>query len=276
MVVAFLAVWMLPKINSYSLVLDDTFADLNNWESSLQSGQSTGNNELQYYTDRLVNVYIGTTTFGRALQLKARKEPYMYYNYTSGKVVSKVKYGPYGFININALVPKGNGLWPALWLLPKDGVNVYGSWAACGEIDVLETICSSSAAYSTIHFGGAYPNNVMYPTAGQGAYPFSVDWTKPHYFGVEWKPDYLKFWFDAKIINGVIQGTEILTIPSNIWYTVSSNGNLTPPPAPFDVPTNIVMNLAVGGNWPCSVPNCCSGIQMPAILSIYNVQVWSN
>lgn len=261
--------------HSYTLFFNDNFLDLSNWSPSVQTGSSTGNNELQYYTNRSTNVMTTLHTLGQCLALSAKKETYLTYKYTSGKVVSKQKFGPYGFINIKALVPKGNGLWPALWLLPKDGYNVYGSWAACGEIDIMETVCSSASAYSTIHFGGAYPNNTMFPTNGQGVYPFAVDWSVPHYFGVEWTSGYLKFWFDASVVNGVIQGTEILNINSSVWFSKDKNGNLYPSPAPFDVPTNIVMNLAIGGNWPCSVSGCCSTIQVPASMYVFNVQVWN-
>ena len=81
---------------------------------------------------------------------------------TSGKVTSKKAYGPYGFFNVRAIVPKGAGLWPAIWLLPTYK-SKYGSWAACGEIDIMETICTDDAGYSTLHFGGAWPHNVQYP-----------------------------------------------------------------------------------------------------------------
>lgn len=261
-------------ISNYINVFNDTFENLNNWQAVVEPGQQTGNNEYEYYTNRPVNVQVTTTSAGRALELHAQKESYSGYSYTSGKVHSTKQFGPYGFFNVRALVPKGNGLWPAIWMLPNGAVNKYGTWAACGEIDIMETVCTHNQAYSTLHFGGAYPHNVQYPTGGSNAYPFSIDWSVPHNFAVEWEPTYMTFWFDANIINGQIQGRQILTIPSSKWYSQNSQGVRYPGNAPFDVATNIVLNVAIGGNWPCSISGCCSNIAVPASMYIYNVQVW--
>lgn len=76
--------------------------------------------------------------------------------------------------------------------IPPGAHNQYGGWAACGEIDIMETICEKDSAYATLHFGGQYPKNVQYPTSGNN-YPFTIDWTKPHYFGVEWQPTSMTF-----------------------------------------------------------------------------------
>ena len=100
-------------------------------------------------------------------------------------MISKDPFGPYGFFNIKAKVPKGEALWPAIWLLPPHAHSKYGSWAACGEIDIMETICTNTNGYSTLHFGGEYPHQVQYPTGGANAWS-GVDWNEPHWFGVEW------------------------------------------------------------------------------------------
>ena len=173
-------VFLIVACNAYTLVLDDYFYSLANWVPTSLAGQATGNNELEYYTTRHANVYTRHTSNGNALILKVQSENYNGYDYTSGKVISKNTYGPYGFFNVKALVPKGNGLWPAIWLLPPNAVNAYGTWAACGEIDIMETICENNPGYSTLHFGGEWPNDKSY---GQ-AWGFAVNWTLPHYFGV--------------------------------------------------------------------------------------------
>lgn len=263
-------------LSGYVNVFNDTFENMNNWQAAVESGQQTGNNELEYYTNRAVNVQLTNTANGRALQLHAQRESYSGYSYTSGKVHSTVQFGPYGFFNVRALVPKGNGLWPAIWMLPNGAHNVYGGWAACGEIDIMETICNNDPAYSTLHFGGPYPKNVQYPTGGNNRYPFSIDWSVPHNFGLEWQATYMTFWFDATIVNGQIQGTQILTVPSSKWYSENSSGQRYPGNAPFNVPTNMVLNVAIGGNWPCSVSGCCSNIAVPASMYIYSVQAWNN
>ncbi|OMJ68180.1 hypothetical protein SteCoe_34443 [Stentor coeruleus] len=257
-------------LGGYTQIFNDNFANLNNWVADTMPGADSGNNEWEYYTARSVNVY----TTGNSLVLHAQKESYQGYNYTSGKVHSAKQWGPYGFFNVKALVPKGNGLWPAIWLLPYGGSNVYGTWAACGEIDIMETICTQEQAYSTLHFGGPWPANTQYPWPPNNQYPFNVDWSVPHYFGVEWQPTFMNFWFDASIVNGVVQGTKILSVPSSQWYSQNSSGQKYPGNAPFNVPTNIILNVAVGGSWPCSVSGCCSNVAVPASMIVYNVQIW--
>jgi len=44
--------------------------------------------------------------------------------------------------------------------------------------------------------------------------------------------------------------------------------------APFNQPMNIILNLAIGGNWPCSISGCCSSVNAPAQMEIYSVQIW--
>jgi beta-glucanase (GH16 family) len=268
----FLPLLLLTVYSGYINVLNDNFANMNNWTPNDMPGANSGNNEWEYYTTRSVNVQIVNTQYGNALRLHAQQESYQGYSYTSGKVTTSRMWGPYGFFNIRATVPKGNGLWPAIWMLPPNGQNQYGGWAACGEIDIMETVCNQNPGYSTLHFGGPWPQNVQAPANNQ--YPFGVDWTQPHYFGVEWQPTFMTFWFDAQVVNGVVQGTQILTVPSSVWYSQNSSGQRYPGNAPFNVPTNIVLNVAIGGSWPCSIQGCCDNIAVPANMDIYNVQIW--
>ena len=215
-------------LGTYINVFNDNFNDLGNWVAEDLSGGQTGNNEWEYYTSRPVNVYTSNTQFGQALVLHLQQENYNGYSYTSGKVHSRSQWGPYGFFNVKALVPKGNGLWPAIWMLPNGAVNQYGTWAACGEIDIMETVCSDNPSYSTLHFGGPWPQNTQNPWPPNNAYPFGIDWSQPHYFGVEWQPSFMTFWFDAQVVNGVVQGRQILTVPSSVWYSQNSNGQRFP------------------------------------------------
>ena len=64
----------------------------------------------------------------------------------------------YGRFEMRAKLPTGQGLWPAFWMLPSD--NVYGVWAASGEIDIMEILGSQpNKLYGTIHYGGTFPEN---------------------------------------------------------------------------------------------------------------------
>mmetsp|Transcript_5814 Transcript_5814/g.735 ORF Transcript_5814/g.735 Transcript_5814/m.735 type:complete len:93 (-) Transcript_5814:335-613(-) len=91
---------------------------------------------------------------------------------------------PGSFVNVKAKVPKGNGLWPAIWLLPPDARSKYGTWAACGEIDIMETLCSNNQGYGTLHYGGEWPHNVQGPPDNR--YPVNPNWGEYNYFGANW------------------------------------------------------------------------------------------
>eukprot|EP00359_Climacostomum_virens_P002824 CAMPEP_0204910298 /NCGR_PEP_ID=MMETSP1397-20131031/8851_1 /ASSEMBLY_ACC=CAM_ASM_000891 /TAXON_ID=49980 /ORGANISM="Climacostomum Climacostomum virens, Strain Stock W-24" /LENGTH=241 /DNA_ID=CAMNT_0052080413 /DNA_START=142 /DNA_END=864 /DNA_ORIENTATION=+ len=237
------------------------------------NGDQTGNHEWEFYTNRPTNVFIRKDN-GNSLVLRAVAEEYQGYHFTSGRVHSQKSFGPYGFFNINAKVPKGNALWPAIWLLPTYS-SPYGNWAACGEIDIMETICTENDAYSTLHFGQPWPKNVQYPYAPNNRYPTWVDWNQPHWFGVDWQPDFITFYIDAQMINGEISGgTLINRISSNNWWSANAEGQSYGQGAPYNQPFNIILNLAVGGDWPCSVSGCCNSAAVPAELEIFKVQVW--
>ena len=140
------------------------------------SGKDSGNNEREYYTPG--NVFLAKSeNQGNYVTLRGLAKEHEGYHYTSGKIHSKNQYGPYGFFNVKAEVPKGNGLWPAIWLLPIPTGQRYGGWAASGEIDIMETIYTQNLGFSTIHYGGVPPKNVQYPK--DNWYPFHVDWSQP-------------------------------------------------------------------------------------------------
>ena len=110
----------------------------------------------------------------------------------------------------------------------------YGGWAACGEIDIMETICEDPAGFATLHFGQPWPKNVQYPKSPANKYPTSVDWDVPHWFGVDWQPDYLTFYLDAEVISGQLVGGTILNkISSDHWYSADSQGKRMDPEHPI-------------------------------------------
>jgi beta-glucanase (GH16 family) len=216
------------------------------------------------------------TSRGQAMVIRAQAENFMGYQFTSGRVHSAKVYGPYGFFNVKALVPKGLAIWPAIWMMNWEAYNVYGGWASCGELDIMETVCNNSAAYSTLHFGGFWPNNVQYPSFPSNQWKTTVDWTQPHWFGVWWTATQMTFYLDAQIVNGKITGGTILQqIPSSVWWSMNLNGQKYPGNAPFNVAVNFIINIAVGGTWPCSFDGCCSSATVPAIMEVYNVQAWN-
>src|SRR5207245_2887937 len=98
-------------------------------------GTGWGNNELQYYTSRTNNVRIE----GGQLVIEARQESYGGRNYTSARLLTKGKWSStYGRIEARIKIPRGQGLWPAFWMLGTNFDSV--GWPACGEIDIMENI----------------------------------------------------------------------------------------------------------------------------------------
>ncbi|MBN2414558.1 glycoside hydrolase family 16 protein [bacterium] len=202
------------------------------WEHEVNA-QGGGNNELQYYTARPENSRVEDGY----LIITARSEVYTAAEgtreYTSARLRTRYKGDwTYGRFDIRARMPRGQGLWPAIWMLPSDWV--YGGWAASGEIDIMELLGHEPAkVHGTIHYGGAYPAN----TQSGGSYiwpePLSDDF---HTYSIEW---------DTTSIRWYIDGINYYNRTS--WY--SSGG---PYPAPFDQRFHLLLNVAVGGNWPGS------------------------
>ncbi|MCB0293988.1 MAG: glycoside hydrolase family 16 protein, partial [Calditrichaeota bacterium] len=117
---------------------DGTRIDGNKWEHEVNA-QGGGNNELQYYTARPVNSFVkdGVLTI-QALQ-ESYTGPEGTRDYTSARMRTLNKGDwRYGRFDIRAKLPYGQGLWPAIWMLPTDWV--YGGWAASGEIDIMELL----------------------------------------------------------------------------------------------------------------------------------------
>jgi len=148
-----------PQEPGYYLVWSDEFdgasVDTSNWEFMIGDGCAYGicgwgNNELEYY--RAENTTVG----GGNLIIEAREENYGGKQYTSARLRSRNKRDfLYGKIEARIKVPTGQGMLPAFWMMPTD--DVYGGWAASGEIDIMETRNDTDYIDGAIHFGGECP-----------------------------------------------------------------------------------------------------------------------
>lgn len=248
--------------NSNVLVWQDEFngasLNLNNWEPMIGDGTAYGlnagwgNNELQYYTSRPENVQVS----GGNLHIVARKENYQGRQYTSARLRTKGKHDfLYGRIEARIKVPAGQGFWPAFWMLPS--TTNYGGWASSGEIDIMETVNSATTSYGTIHFGGTYPSNVQ---SGGSKLVSGGLASNFHVFRIDWDPDEIRWSVD---------GVQFFAESSKVWY--SSVGILNER-APFDNKFHILLNLAVGGNWPGN-PN--AGTVFPSEMLVDWVRVYT-
>lgn len=198
-----------------------------------------GNSELQHYTNSAQNVFVQD---GK-LNIKALNEPKSfpqdpsrYAQYSSGKINTKDHFSlTYGRVDFRAKLPTGNGIWPALWMLPQD--HVYGTWASSGEIDVMEARGRLPGATSgAVHFGGQWPTNRH--LSGEYHFPegqtFANDY---HVYSVVWEEDNIKWYVDGKFF---------FKVTRDQWYSAAAPNN---PNAPFDQPFYLIMNLAIGGTF---------------------------
>ena len=225
-----------PSIDGYNLLWSDEFdgneLNLDIWSREVHEPGWT-NSELQEYRDSEENAFVSDGN----LVLKAIKtttdsgKPY----YTSGKVNSMNKADfLYGKVVVRAKVPEGQGLWPAIWMMPQKEQR-YGQWPKCGEIDIMEVLGNDTkTSYSTIHYGEPHAEQQGTITLENGS--FSSDY---HIYSLEWEPGEMRFYTDDQLV---------LTV--NDWFTATDGGSEKPYPAPFDQPFQIQMNLAVGGTWP--------------------------
>jgi len=221
-----------------------------------------GNNELEHYTNSTQNVFVQNGV----LNLKAindpksfPQDPNRYAQYSSGKINTKGHMSiQYGRVDIRAKLPTGNGLWPALWMLPVD--SVYGAWAASGEIDIMEAKGRlPGTASGAVHFGGQWPVNRY--ISGEYHFPqgqtFANDF---HVYSVVWEEDNVKWYVDGKFF---------LKVNRSQWYSAGAPNN---PNAPFDQPFYLIMNLAVGGHFDGGLTPDASDI--PATMQVDYVRVY--
>ena len=212
--------------------------DIGNWivdENGNGITSGWGNNEKEYYTDSSENSFIDD---GK-LVIKAKKEQvtdqFGTYDYTSAKLKTKGLFSKkYGRYEIKAKLPTGKGLWPAIWMLPEE--DKYGTWAASGEIDIMEAWGSSPHKVAgTIHYGEGWPNNKY--TGKEFELPKNRGIDSWHTYALEWEPGELRWYVDGELYQ-----------TQNKWYSKGTdNAANFSYPAPFDQEFYLVMNLAVGG-----------------------------
>ncbi|MBY0116809.1 carbohydrate binding domain-containing protein [Paenibacillus xylanexedens] len=214
-------------------------------DSSKWTVQDTGlvyNNEMQYYSPD--NTRITKDQNRSVLQIEAKKGPKNGKDYSSGKLISMGKGDwTYGKVVVRAKLPIEKGMWPAIWMMPTDEAH-YGGWPASGEIDIMELIGgkeSNNKVYSTLHYDSVKPDGSHGHDQGsltlQKGETFADDY---HDFQVEWLPGMIRFYVDGKLHHEVTNWqTKAAGQPE--YYTF---------PAPFDRPFYLILNLAVGGDWP--------------------------
>jgi beta-glucanase (GH16 family) len=221
-------------MSEYKLVWEENFdsekINVNHW-NFIECGCGFGNNEHQFYTARPENAFIKD---GK-LVIQALKEEYEGRPYTSAKLTTRNKFEwTYGRFEFKAKLPFGQGLWPAIWMMPADE-EMYSGWPMCGEIDIMEQVGHEpGTVLGTIHYGNPHTYTGDKYTLPNGE-SFADDF---HVFTLDWEPGEFRWYVD---------GVHYLT--QNKWFS-NVDGEEMPYPAPFNRDFYLQLNVAVGGNLP--------------------------
>lgn len=204
--------------------------DYTKWYPEL-GANGWGNNELQNYTNSNENIQVSDGT----LKIIARKvdDGQQRGDYTSARLLTHDSF-TYGRMEIRAKMPdlKGNGLWPAIWML-GDGIRNGESWPFCGEIDIMEYVSyAPNQFYTTIH--SEANNHKIGTQLGSGAIQLTNIEEEFNIFGLIWEEDAITFYVNEA---------------SNIVFRVNRPATPTDENWPFYKPHFFLLNMAVGGDW---------------------------
>lgn len=222
----------IPSKNNMELIWNDEFdadtLNTNFWNITTGDGCPKlcgwGNQELQFYTGNNLAIQNGLLT------ITADKELFENREYTSGRLNTSGKINvKYGRIDVRAHLPKGQGIWPAIWML-GDNITTKG-WPGCGEIDIMELRGSKpNTVCGTVHFKNKqlrheYTKSGCFMLESEN---FSDDF---HVFSLIWDSEKLIWLVDDKEFNRII----------------FQDLNLEDGPNPFLNNFYLILNLAIGG-----------------------------
>ena len=237
--------------SEYRLVWEDDFdgteLNMDDWNYEYHE-PGWVNNELQEYVDSKENIFVKDSN----LILKAiKREKEGKVCYTSGRVNTQNKHDfKYGRFEARLKVPSGKGFLPAFWMMPTEE-EFYGQWPKCGEIDIMEVLGDQlETNYGTIHYGEPHEQNQGSYTLAEG--DFSGEY---HVYACEWEPGEIRYYVDGKKYHTV-----------NNWFTKKEGESEKEYPAPFNQLFYIILNVAVGGNWP--------GNPEPDAVFAENAEMW--
>ncbi|MDA8944540.1 family 16 glycosylhydrolase [Porticoccaceae bacterium] len=258
-------------VSDWQLVWNDEFSgsqvNTSNWTVLDDDCAGGGNNERQCYTTNAKNVFVQD---GNLNIVAMRAEEGASQPYTSARLNSKNKGDfKYGRFEIRAQLPKGQGAWPAIWMKPTD--EVYGAWPRSGEIDIVEAVnleanrsdgTLESHVHGTLHYGkmkddGSHSSGKSYmlPDGVNPADDF-------HIYALEWNEGEMR-WYVDNYLYATQRKSEVITnskgqlsgLRHKGWHAqyhspLTGEMDVDYSGAPFDQEFHLIMNLAVGGNWP--------------------------
>ena len=228
-----------PPTSAFTLVWSDEFSSANGsapdstkWTYDIGGG-GWGNQELEYYTSRPQNVQIQNGN----LVITALQENYtgtdgIARNYTSARLKTQNLFAQaYGRFEARIKIPRGQGIWPAFWMLGSD--STQNGWPKCGEIDIMENIGREPGIiHGSLHGPSSVAptsdrTSTIFLPAGQN---YADDF---HVYAIEWEPGAVRYYVDS---NNYATFTRVQWPAGGQWV--------------FDHPFFILLNLAVGGSWP--------------------------
>jgi beta-glucanase (GH16 family) len=245
--------WSLTWFDEFSAA-DGSAPDPAKWTYEL-GGNGWGNFELGTYTSRPENLQIRDGN----LAISARREKFtgadgITRDFTSARLKTQDRFAQaFGRFEARIKIPRGQGIWPAFWLLGAD-IKQDG-WPKCGEIDIMENIGSEpSINHASLHG----PSSVASHSDLTGTYLMPTGQSLAddfHIYAVEWEPGIARFYVDSD---------NYATFKQAQW---PAGGQWV-----FDHPFFIILNVAVGGGWP-GPPDAST--QFPQQMLVDYVRVYS-
>ena len=237
-----------------NLVFADEFAgtsvNLDKWTFENGDGCPNvcgwGNNELEYYQPE------NSVLVDGSLVIEAKAEVVGSKSYSSSKLITKNNFNfKYGRIDVRAALPEGQGLWPAIWMLGSN-ISTVG-WPACGEIDIMEMIGGNNRE-NTVHGTVHWDNAGFYASYGNDfSLSSGIFKDEFHVFTIIWDAEKIQWFVDD------VQFNVIDTRPSGL--------------SEFREDFYLLLNVAVGGNWPGNPDNNTS---FPQRMFVDYVRVFQN
>ncbi|MEU6442982.1 family 16 glycosylhydrolase [Streptomyces sp. NPDC047046] len=219
-----------------------------------ETGDNVDNHERQYYTSGTNNAALDGQGH---LVITAKKENPGNYNcwygrceYTSARLNTSGRFtSQYGHVEARMKLPRGQGVWPAFWMLGNDIGSV--GWPNSGEIDIMENVgFEPNTVHGTIHgpgYSGSGGIGAGYSLPGGAAFADGF-----HTFAIDWSPNSIKWLVDGNV------------------YQTRTPSDLGGKQWAFNKPFFVILNLAIGGYWPGD-PN--SSTQFPQQLVVDYVHV---